>query len=123
MIRLLLLLALCRPAIAQTPDQMRWYVLVLLEKGGQTDQPKAEADKLQAAHLANMTKLAKEGKLILAGPVADAGDTRGIFVFNTGSLEEARQWCDGDPAVQAGRLKCRMMRWYSMKGIGILPEK
>ena len=108
---------------AQSPDQMRWYVLVLLEKGAHTDQPKAEAARIQDGHMANMQRLHKEGKLILAGPVAEGGDTRGIFLLNTGSLDEAREWCAGDPAVKAGRDTCRLMRWYSMKGIGIQPEK
>ena len=102
---------------------MRFYVLGILEKGPNWSATVTdESKKLQAGHMENIGRLAKEGKLILAGPLAqEGGDMRGIFVFDTDKLEEAQKWCDTDPAVQAGRLKVRLIRWYSAKGIGILP--
>lgn len=103
---------------------MRWYVLVFLEKGAKwTPEVTAESKKLQEGHMANINRLGKEKKLLLAGPVADGGDLRGIFVFDTESLEEAKSWCDADPAVQAERLRCRMVRWFSVKGVGVHEEK
>ena len=53
---------------------------------------------------------------------ADAGDAAGIFVFDTASIEEARKWCDTDPAIHAGRFQVKLWKWYSAKGIGILPQ-
>lgn len=106
----------------QNPD-MRFYVLGILEKGDKwTDEVTEESKALQAGHMANIGRLANEKKLILAGPLAkEGGDMRGIFVFDTDKLEDAKQWCDSDPAVKAGRLKVRLIRWYSAKGIGITP--
>ena len=47
---------------------MRPYVLVIL-KSGPTPVPKGEQrDAMFAGHFANIERLAKEGKLVLAGP-------------------------------------------------------
>lgn len=51
-------------------------------------------------HLANINRLAKEGKLIVAGPFEGGG---GIFVLNTTSTEEATRWLSTDPGIQANR--------------------
>jgi len=117
---LFFLAAMC--AFGQNPD-MRFYVLGILEKGEKwTPEVTEETKKIQAGHMANIQRLAEEKKLILAGPLAqEAGDMRGIFVFDTDKLEDAKKWCDTDPAVQSGRLKVRLMRWYSAKGIGVTP--
>ena len=93
--RLLLLLSLALPLSAQDVP-MRFYGMAILEK---------------------VPKWTKEGKLILA----EAGDAAGIFVFDTASIDEARKWCDSDPAVAGGHFQVKLWRWYSAKGIGILP--
>lgn len=102
---------------------MRFYVMAILEKGPKwTKEVTPEAKELLKGHMDNMGRMAKEGKLILAGPLADAGDAAGIFVFDTASIEEARKWCDTDPAIHAGRFQVKLWKWYSAKGIGILPQ-
>jgi uncharacterized protein len=73
--------------------------------------------------MANIQKLAAEKKLILAGPMGGKGDLRGIFLFDTGDLKKAQEWCDQDPAIQAGTLRVELHPWYSAKGIGILPAQ
>src|SRR5262245_47379969 len=119
--RLLLLLLLALPVFAQEVP-MRLYVLAILEKGPKwTKESTPETKEVLNGHMENMRRLAKEGKLILAGPLAEAGDAAGIFLFDTASIEEARKWCDTDPAVQAGRFQVKLWKWYSAKGIGILP--
>ena len=119
--RLLLLLILALPLCAQDVP-MRFYVMAILEKGPNwTKEVTPEAKELLQGHMANIGKLAKEGKLILAGPLAEAGDAAGIFLFDTASIEEARKWCDSDPAIAAGRFQVKLWKWYSAKGIGILP--
>ncbi|MFN0103845.1 MAG: YciI family protein [Bryobacteraceae bacterium] len=119
--RLLPLLFLALPLFAQDVP-MRFYILAILEKGPKwTKETTPEITEMQKGHMANIGRLAKEGKLILAGPLADAGDAAGIFLFDTASVEEARKWCDTDPAIAAGRFQVRLMKWYSAKGIGILP--
>lgn len=119
--RTLLLLLLALPLCAQEVS-MRFYVMAILEKGPKwTKESTPETKKLLKGHMDNIGKLAKEGKLILAGPLAGAGDAAGIFVFDTASIDQAREWCDSDPAIHAGRFQVKLWRWYAAKGIGILP--
>lgn len=120
-IRLLFLFILGLTLCAEdTP--MRYYVMAILEKGPQwTRESTPEVKKVLQGHFDNMGRLAKEGKLILAGPLVDAGDAAGIFLLNTESMQEASTWCGTDPAIAAGRFRVRLWKWYSAKGIGILP--
>jgi uncharacterized protein YciI len=61
---------------------------------------KDQLDQLMEGHMANIKRLAQEGKLIAAGPFEGGG---GIFVLNTTSTDEATQWLSTDPGVQAKR--------------------
>jgi myo-inositol-1(or 4)-monophosphatase len=100
---------------------MRTYVLGLIYRGPNRITDPEQADNLQRAHLANNLRLYEEGKLILAGPLRDDTDLRGIWVFDSESVEEAKALCDSDPAIQAGTLRVEVHPWYSAKGIGIVP--
>ncbi|MBR9859489.1 hypothetical protein GYB22_01800 [bacterium] len=94
------------------PYGMKSYVIAFLKKGPNRNQDSAEAMELQMAHLNNIQRMADEGKLILAGPMMDNGDVRGIYVFNVSSIEEARALTESDPAIKAGRLVMELHPWY-----------
>ena len=82
-------------------------IFVFLNK--RTDKaelPKEQADKLMEGHMANINRLAKEGKLVAAGPFDGGG---GIFIFNSSSIEEVKRWLATDPGVQADRWKIEML--------------
>lgn len=101
--------------------EMETYYVGLIFRGpSRTPGDTPEIMEIQKAHLANITRLADLGKLVLAGPFTDDGDLRGLFVFRVSSLEEAKALCDTDPAVQAGRLRVELHPWYSAKGITIV---
>src|ERR1043165_3193469 len=68
---------------------MKTYVMAFLKAGPNRNRPREEAQKLQAAHRANINRLAREGKLVLAGPFADDGDLRGIYIFDVATVAEA----------------------------------
>ena len=69
-------------------------------------------------HLARLTALRDEGRLLLAGPCpaidaedpGPAGFSGSIVIAEFASLEDARAWADADPYVAAGvytRVKVR----------------
>ena len=106
-----------------TGREMELYYVGLLFRGpAWTPGETPEIMELQKAHLANITRLAESGKLVLAGPFVDDGDMAGMFVFRVSSLEEAQALCDSDPAVKAGRLRVELHPWYSEKGIAVVQE-
>jgi len=91
---------------------MRQYVFAYLKKGPNRDLDSLEAAQLQRAHLDNISKLAREGKLVLAGPFMDNTEIRGIYVFAVESLEEAEKIALTDPAIEAGSLEMELHPWY-----------
>jgi len=96
--------------------EMKTYYLVLLKKGPNRNHSKEEAAVLQKGHMDNINRLAEEGMLVMAGPIADTTDLRGIFVFNVESMEKAKELCDSDPAIQSGRLTAEIHPWWAAKG-------
>ncbi len=91
---------------------MKQYVLAYLKKGPKRDQDSATAAKLQTAHMANIGRMAQAGQLVLPGPFMDDTDVRGIYIFNTGSVDSAAKWTKTDPAIVAGRLVMELHPWY-----------
>lgn len=79
--------------------QSRQYSIVFLNSRPDAEKRDRETEqKLFEAHIANINRLAKEGKLLAAGPFHRGG---GIFILNTSSLSEAESWTNSDPGVQA----------------------
>lgn len=82
------------------------YMLGILRTGPRTEPlSEEESARYFGGHFANMTRLAKEGHLLLAGPYGSnksAKDLRGIFILDTDSLEHARRLAETDPCFQAG---------------------
>jgi len=114
------------PAEAATPAKadgggMGEFFLVLLKKGPawtaeRTDRTKA----IQEGHMANIKALWEAKKLVIAGPMGDDGDTRGVFVFQAATRAEAAALADSDPAIKAGRLVPEIHSWWVEKRA--LPE-
>lgn len=101
---------------------MKKYVMAFLSKGTNDKLSKDSAAILQQAHLKNINRLAKEGKLVLAGPFFGNQDLRGIYVFNLESIEEARILTQTDPSVQAGLLEMELIEWYGSAALIDLNE-
>ena len=91
---------------------MKQYVMAFLKAGPNRDQDDSTARELQAAHMANINRMAEEGKLAVAGPFLDNGELRGIYTFNVKTVEEAQALTETDPAIQAGRLIMELHPWY-----------
>lgn len=101
---------------------MRSYVIAYLKKGPDRPTDSKKAAELQAAHLANIGRMAEAGKLVLAGPFLDDTDTRGIYVFAVDSLAEAEALTASDPAVQYGSLIMELHPWYGSAALMKLNE-
>ncbi|HEY6952846.1 MAG TPA: YciI family protein [Bacteroidota bacterium] len=91
---------------------MKKYVLAFLKAGPNRSQDSATAANLQRQHLGNIQRMAREGKLVLAGPFLDDTDLKGIYLFNVESVDEARALTGSDPAIKAGRLIMELHPWY-----------
>lgn len=91
---------------------MKTYVMAFLKKGSVRPADSLESQRLQNAHMANISRLAQEGKLVLAGPFYGNDSLRGIYIFNTRSLDSAMKWTQTDPAIQQKSLKMDLKLWY-----------
>ncbi|MDI1304619.1 MAG: YciI family protein [bacterium] len=92
---------------------MKKYVFCLLKTGSNTKTKKEETKKLFEGHMANINRLAKEGKLVVAGPfMKNERNYRGIYIFNATTIEEAKEFVATDPAVQANLLEAELTLWY-----------
>jgi uncharacterized protein len=101
---------------------MKSYVLVLLKKGSATITDKKMLDSIFHGHMANIQRLASENKLVLAGPMGDNDKNyEGVFVFNTASIDEAKQWLSTDPAIQSKDLDAELYSWYCTAALQEIP--
>ena len=85
----------------------------MLKTGTNTTATKDESQKLFEGHMDNIGRLAKEGKLVVAGPfMKNERNYRGIYIFNASSIEEAKEFVTTDPAVQSNLLEAELTLWY-----------
>jgi uncharacterized protein YciI len=99
------------------PADLSTYYFGFLKKGAAwTAERTPETQKIQEGHMAHLNASAKTGKLVIAGPMGDNGDIRGILVYKTSTVEEARAIAEADPAVKAGRLRVELHKWFVTKG-------
>jgi len=85
----------------------------LNKKGDATQLPKEQNDKIMEGHMANINRLAKEGKLVAAGPFDGGG---GIFIFKSNSIEDVKDWLSTDPGVQANRWNIEILPYQPRYG-------
>lgn len=97
---------------------MKSYVFVILKTGTHNPTDKAERDSVFAGHMRNMGRLADEGKLVMAGPFGKNDlNYRGIFIMNTDSVGQAREWVNTDPGVQAKVFDVELLPFYGSAAI------
>lgn len=103
---------------AVNPSLMQQYFMVFLYRGDAwTPDRTPEVEQIQKGHLENIGRLAKEGKIVLAGPFMDNGPLRGIFIFNVATEQEVTELCATDPAIKAKRLRIEVKPWYGPKAL------
>jgi uncharacterized protein YciI len=109
---LILSILVAMPAVACAQDP---YTFVFLHKRKDLPQmPKEEVDKIMKGHMANIERLASEGKLIAAGPFDGGG---GIFIFKSGSTPaQVTEWIATDPGVAARRWNIEILPYVPSVG-------
>ena len=108
---------------AQTPVAPKadapYYVVFLRPAADRKTLTKEEGERIQAAHMANIHKMAEDGVLVSAGPFDDATRTiSGVFIFRAGSLEQADAIAEKDPTVVEHRNTVDAHAWLGPAGIG-----
>jgi uncharacterized protein YciI len=91
---------------------MRQYVLVILKTGPNKMADGEGRKKMFAGHFANIQRLAAEKKLVLAGPLDGVEGRRGIFVFNTPDIDEAKKFVATDPVIVNGEMVAEYHKFY-----------
>ena len=107
------------PRIAEPPAEFDTYQLVLLVRPDVLpDHDEATIDLLHHQHLGHFADMRDAGHLVASGPLSEQPDEhwRGICIYRTGSVEEARRLAELDPAVIAGRFTLEVMTWRTPKG-------
>lgn len=91
---------------------MKTYFLIILKTGTNTDN--RLMNESFRGHMENINKLAKEGKLIIAGPFGkNEKNYRGIFILNNiKTLDEAKELLNTDLAIKNGFLDYDIFNWY-----------
>jgi uncharacterized protein YciI len=102
---------------------MRHYVLVVLKTGPKRMPDGKERDAMFAGHFANIDRLAKEGKLAVAGPFSDdPAGWRGLFVFAVDDVDEARRLTETDPVIRNGEMVAEYHSWYGSAATMMVAE-
>lgn len=102
---------------------MKKYVFCLLKTGSNTTATKEDSDLAFQGHMANIGRLAKEGKLAIAGPfMKNDRNYRGIYIFNVATIEDAQKLVESDPAVQSKLLEAELTLWYSSAALMETPR-
>lgn len=113
-----LLLFVPRPSRSQQKTEPQFklvqFYMALLKKGpGWTVGNMQDHGELHQKHVAYVRSLVASGKAIIAGPLTDDKDLRGVYIFRARSTDEAKGWAAADPAVVAGHLTVEMHPWWA----------
>ncbi|MGH8050844.1 MAG: YciI family protein, partial [Arenimonas sp.] len=92
---------------------MRSYVLVILKTGEHRVPDGPARDEMFKGHFANITRLADEGKLAVAGPFGDKDGWRGMFIFAVDTIEAAKLLVATDPVIKSGEMVAEYHTLYS----------
>lgn len=92
---------------------MKMYVLAILKKGTYIEKDKSKSAELFKEHMENIGRLAKMGKLTVAGPFEkNDKNFRGLFILNVKTIEEAKELIMTDPTIKAKIFDVDLIEWY-----------
>ena len=97
-------------------------VLVILKTGGTRVPDGPDRNEMFKGHFANINRLAGEGKLVLAGPLDGVDGWRGLFVFATSDIEEAKKLIATDPVVTKGEMVPEFHKYYGSAALVLVND-
>ncbi|MGZ3181922.1 MAG: YciI family protein [Telluria sp.] len=109
-------------ALGGNDNGMRNYVMVLLRTGPKRMPDGPDRNKMFEGHFANIERLAKEKKMVLAGPLDGVDGLRGVFIFATDSIDEARQWVATDPVIANGEMVGEFHKFFASAAVMAIPQ-
>ncbi len=99
---------------------MRYYVLAILKTGPNKTDDKEKLNALFKGHMDNIDKMAKGGRLVVAGPMRkNANEYRGIFILNVKTIADAEKLLRDDPVIRERIMTADFYEWY---GSAALPK-
>ena len=101
---------------------MRKYVLVILKTGPKRMPDGPARNEMFKGHFANIMRLSEAGKLAVAGPSDGVDGWRGIYLFATDDIEEARKLTATDPVIVEGEMVAEYHKLYSSAALMLVPE-
>lgn len=102
------------------PEMTTFYLVLLRRSPAWTPDQSPAIKRLQEAHMANIRRLAAEGKLVIAGPFLEQtgpGSLAGLYIFRAPSLGAVKELAATDPMVRSGRLVPEIYPWLGPKGL------
>jgi uncharacterized protein YciI len=92
-------------------------IALLILRPDAPNQDEEAATALQDAHLAHLAWLHEAGYALAAGPFLGPSDRdlRGLTILRV-EPDEARELCERDPAVRAGRFSIQVVPWMVPRG-------
>lgn len=96
---------------------MRSYVLVVLKTGPNKMADGPARTRMFQGHFANIRRLAADKKLVLAGPFDGSDGWRGVFVFATADIDQAREYVATDPVIISGEMVAEYHKFFGSAGL------
>ena len=101
---------------------MRKYIFVLLKTGPVRVHDGQERTEMFKGHFANMERLAKEKKLVAAGPFTGGTEWRGMFILAVPTVAEAEALVAMDPVIVKGEMVAEYQPLHASAALMALNE-
>jgi uncharacterized protein YciI len=92
---------------------VQFHVAIMKRGPNWTANPDKAALAIQQKHVEYAQSLLDSGKAVIAGPIKDASDLLGIYIFRAASADEAKSLVMADPEVVGGHMVPEMHPWWS----------
>lgn len=99
---------------------MKTYIMAILKTGPSKETDNEKLNSYFKGHMENITKMAADGKLVVAGPFGkNTEGLRGIFILDVKTVEEAIQLVQNDPAISNGVFMVEFHPWYGSAALPV----